>query len=133
MTHRVDHDYHRIRVLTLILSLACLGCGVPAAETVVNVDSFAVNHFTDQGVLWRKQETLTKEDHAILDRFFQSQPDWSDSTEVEGTPVVYASGDQRRFYWIRAAQKDAIWTCIHWEKKRFRATSGAGDLASSTN
>ncbi|EAQ77285.1 hypothetical protein [Blastopirellula marina] len=133
MTYRVAHDYYRIRSLTVLLSLACLGCRSPATEPVVNVDSVAVDHFTDQGVLWSKQGAPAKEDHAILNHFFQSQPDWSDSTEVEGTPVVYAAGDQRRFYWIRAAQGGAIWTCIHWKKKRFYTSSGSGAVASTTN
>lgn len=133
MSHRDDHNHARSFLRMAILLFTCLGCGATATEPVVTADSVTIDHFTESGVLWSKQDTLDPTDQKILAQFFHTQPAWRDSTEVEGEPVVYTSDDQRRFYWIRSAKQDAVWTCVHWEKKRFRTSSGVGPLSPPTN
>lgn len=122
-----------LKYVAPIAALVCavaLGCGSRVKPPQLDADSILVAEFSAAGRSWTKQSEMTDEDQSQIARFFLSHPDWTDSTELEGTPIVYAAGDQRRYYWVRPAKQDAIWTCLHWEQKRFRITNGSGPLGS---
>ncbi|MCC9608681.1 hypothetical protein LOC68_09050 [Blastopirellula sp. JC732] len=129
---RIDSSPIQTALVLTILGALLLGCR-GSAEPMVDAPSAAVEQFVDAGKMWLKQDTFSEEDQANLARFFHSHPNWRDSTELEGTPVVYATEKQRRYYWIRPAQDQPIWTCLHFENKRFRITNGAGPLGSSAD
>ncbi|TWT34763.1 hypothetical protein [Blastopirellula retiformator] len=130
---RVDSPPVQTAFALALLAALPFGCRPSAEPPSLNVEAVAADQFDADSATWSKQAEVTPADQKLLGRFFQSHPAWTDSTELEGTPVVYTHEDRRRFYWIRPAQDEPIWTCIHFEKKRFRVSHGAGPLDSAAH
>lgn len=120
----------KIPTCVAVICAVSLGCSANVEPPQFDAETILVAEFSDAGRSWTKQPALTDEDQSQIARFFQGHPAWTDSTELEGTPIVYAAGDRRRYYWVRPAKEGAIWTCLNWELKRFRVTHGSGPLDS---
>ena len=114
------------RVATLSLLLV-VGCGQnPEAVALAEVAVDAPTTLTDGGTTWTKAE-ISAADQECLATFFQKNQQLVGSPDMEGQPVLFTAGkNDRRFYWVNAAVDGRRWTCVQFEKGRFKSSDGTG-------
>ncbi len=114
------------RVVTLLLLLVA-GCGQnPEAAALMEVSIDLPTTLTDGGTTWTKTE-ISSADQDCLATFFQKNQQLVGSPDMEGEPILYTSGrSDRRFYWMNAVVDGSRWTCVHFEKGRFKTSDGTG-------
>ena len=113
-------------VCCLLLS-GLSGCGdtTPVLSADVTID--VPEQFEDGGAQWQRQAALQKSDTDCLARFFELNGELAGSPELEGSPVLFTSGQSnRRFYWLQTLADGERWRCVCFTKGKFSNTEGTG-------
>lgn len=113
--------------LAMSALLLAAGCGQnPEAVALAEASVDAPTTLTDGGTTWTRTDISTA-DQECLAMFFQKNQQLVGSPDMDGQPVLYTSGkSDRRFYWVSATADGSRWTCVHFEKGRFRTSDGTG-------
>ena len=112
---------------TIAVSAMMSGCGQDAdALALPEVSVAAPAELQEVGTTWIRKD-IESADHDCLARFFQANQELVGSPDMEGDPVLFTSGKRdRRFYWVAATADGSRWTCVHFEKGRFKTSDGDG-------
>jgi len=104
------------------------GCGGTSGETVQAVSTEPPASWIADGRTWQYQASMSKADEELLTKFFQLNSSVQGSSDFEGSPLMMIAGkSDRRFYWRRGTTESLSWSCIHFEKGKFRTSEGNGD------
>ena len=114
-----------VGVFALLLFPGCWQNPEAAALMEVSIDVPAT--LADGDTTWTRTE-ISASDQECLTTFFQKNQQLVGSPDMEGQPILFTTGkSDRRFYWMTAVVDGSRWTCVHFEKGRFKTTDGNGN------
>ncbi len=108
--------------------VAMSGCGSSTAQPVAVSEISAPRSFSANEKTWTLKPSMEESDEETLTQFFATQPDFQGSTDFEGPPTLFLSGESdRRFYWLRGIGDSATWSCVCFESGKFQVSEGKGN------
>jgi hypothetical protein len=109
------------------LAAALSGCSERAEVLPVSATIGHPDVFTLSGTTWAYNSKMSSDEEALLNDWFQQNPDFIGSGELQGDPMIYRSGSKDRlFVWMYPSVDGAGWTRVLYQRGEFTHESGSG-------